>query len=56
MFGGANALGYALSGVGYDRLGGAAPLFGWAAALELVALAALLAPLVRDRRGAPAPI
>ncbi len=56
VFGGANAVGYALSGVGYDRLGGAAPLFGWAAALELVALAALLAPLVRDRRGAPAPI
>src|SRR6266542_1152700 len=43
VFGGANAVGTALSGVGYDRLGGAAPLFGWAAALELVALAVLLA-------------
>jgi PPP family 3-phenylpropionic acid transporter len=42
VMGGANAVGYALSGVGYDRLGGAPPLFGWAAALELVALAALL--------------
>ena len=42
VFGGANAAGYALSGVAYDRLGGAAPLFGWAAGLELVALAALL--------------
>jgi PPP family 3-phenylpropionic acid transporter len=42
VFGGANAAGSALAGVGYDRLGGAAPLFLWAAALELVALAALL--------------
>ncbi len=43
VFGGANAIGYALSGVGYDRLGGAGPLFAWAAGLELVAVAALLA-------------
>src|SRR6266540_1182433 len=43
VFGGANAVGYALSGVGYDRLGGAGPLFAWAAGLELVALAVLLA-------------
>jgi MFS transporter, PPP family, 3-phenylpropionic acid transporter len=42
VFGGANAVGYALSGAGYDRLGGAAPLFAWAAAVELVALAALV--------------
>jgi PPP family 3-phenylpropionic acid transporter len=42
VFGGANAAGYALSGVGYDRLGGAGPLFAWAAAVELVSLAALL--------------
>jgi hypothetical protein len=40
VFGGANAAGYALSGAGYDRLGGAAPLFAWAAAVELAALAA----------------
>jgi PPP family 3-phenylpropionic acid transporter len=51
VFGGANAVGYALSGIGYDRLGGAARLFDWAAGLELVALAALLAA----RRPAPAP-
>ncbi len=43
VFGGANAVGYALSGIGYDRLGGAAPLFSWAAVLEIVSLAALLA-------------
>jgi PPP family 3-phenylpropionic acid transporter len=49
VFGGANAAGYALSGVGYDRLGGAAPLFGWAAAVELVALAALLLAGLRAR-------
>jgi PPP family 3-phenylpropionic acid transporter len=55
VFGGANAVGYALSGVGYDRLGGAAPLFGWAAAADVVAVAALLvAPRLVDRRAAPA--
>jgi len=41
VFGGANAAGYALSGVGYDRLGGAAPLFAVAAGVELVAVGAL---------------
>ena len=40
VFGGANAVGYALSGAGYDRLG-AAPLFAWAAGAELVAVVAL---------------
>jgi PPP family 3-phenylpropionic acid transporter len=43
VFGGANAAGYALSGVGYDRFHGAAPLFGFAALVELAAVAALLA-------------
>lgn len=38
VFGGGNALGYALSGLGYDRLGGVGPLFAWAAAIELVPL------------------
>jgi PPP family 3-phenylpropionic acid transporter len=52
VFGGANAVGYALSGVGYDRLGGAAPLFAWAAGVELLALAVLAA--VPARREAPA--
>ena len=42
VFGGANAVGYALSGVAYDRLGGAGMLFAWAAGVEVVALAALL--------------
>jgi PPP family 3-phenylpropionic acid transporter len=51
VFGGANAVGYALAGVGYDRFGGAAPLFAWAAAVELLSLAALLWPRAR----APAP-
>jgi PPP family 3-phenylpropionic acid transporter len=37
VFGGGNAAGYALSGIGYDRLG-AQPLFGWAAAAEIVPL------------------
>jgi PPP family 3-phenylpropionic acid transporter len=41
VFGGANAVGYALSGAGYDRLGGAAPLFAFAAGVELLAVAAL---------------
>ncbi len=38
VFGGGNGVGYALSGVGYDRLGGVGPLFGWAAAAELAPL------------------
>jgi len=37
--GGANAAGYFLAGLGYDRFGGVAPLFAWAAALEIVPLA-----------------
>ena len=52
VFGGANAAGYALSGAGYDRLGGAAPLFGFAAAVEVVAAIALLAGTGASR---PAP-
>jgi PPP family 3-phenylpropionic acid transporter len=50
VFGGGNAAGYALSGVGYDRL------FRVAAVAELVALVVILAPaLVRPRgRGADA--
>jgi PPP family 3-phenylpropionic acid transporter len=43
VFAGGNAVGYALSGAGYDRFGSAAPLFAWAAALELVPLAMVLA-------------
>ena len=50
VFGGGNAVGYALSGIGYDRLGGVAPLFGFAAGAELLSLAVVLAPLLRGRR------
>ncbi len=49
VFGGGNALGYQLSGLAYDRLGAAAPLFGLAAAAEVVALALLLAGPPRRR-------
>jgi PPP family 3-phenylpropionic acid transporter len=45
VFGGGNAAGYALSGIGYDRLGGVGPLFAAAAVAELLALAVVLAPL-----------
>ncbi|MFL5274513.1 MAG: MFS transporter [Anaeromyxobacteraceae bacterium] len=43
VFGGGNAVGYQLTGWGYDRLGGVGPLFGCAAVLEVVPLAAALA-------------
>jgi len=39
VFGAGNAFGYQLAGRAYDAYGSAAPLFAWAAALELVALA-----------------
>jgi MFS transporter, PPP family, 3-phenylpropionic acid transporter len=45
VFGLGNTIGYYLSGVGYDRFGGAAPLFAAAAALELVPLVATLVGL-----------
>lgn len=35
VFGAGNGAGFALSGAGYDRYGSVAPLFAWAAALEL---------------------
>jgi PPP family 3-phenylpropionic acid transporter len=43
VFGLGNAVGYQLSGFGYDRWHGVGPLFAWAGGVELVALAALLA-------------
>lgn len=55
VFGGGNAIGYALSGVGYDRLGGVAPLFLFAAGLELVSLAVVLGPLLGSRSATGAP-
>jgi PPP family 3-phenylpropionic acid transporter len=42
VFGAGNAVGYQLSGIGYDRWHGVGPLFAWAAAAEVVALLALL--------------
>ncbi len=55
VFGGGNAIGYALAGVGYDRLGGVAPLFAFAAAAELLPLAIVLASRgVAHARGAGA--
>lgn len=47
VFGGGNAIGYALTGVGYDRLGGAGPAYAIAAVAELVALAVVLLPRPR---------
>lgn len=45
VFFGGNAVGYAASGAGYDRLGSAAPLYAFAAAAEILALLLLLLPL-----------
>lgn len=39
VFGLGNAFGYQLAGAGYDHHGSAAPLFAWAAAVEIAALA-----------------
>jgi len=55
VFGGGNAAGYALAGIGYDRLGGAGPLFAFAAAAELVPLALVLLPLLRSAGGSRSP-
>jgi len=52
VFGAGNALGYQLSGAGYDRFRLVGPLYGFASLLELGAAAAvLLLPLPRSRRG-----
>lgn len=53
VFGIGNSLGYRLSGAAYDWHGSAAPLFAWAAGVELVALAVGLALL---GRAAPASV
>jgi MFS transporter, PPP family, 3-phenylpropionic acid transporter len=42
VFGGGNAVGYQLSGLGYDRLGGVGPLFACAAVVEAFLLAGAL--------------
>jgi PPP family 3-phenylpropionic acid transporter len=48
VFGGGNAAGYALSGWGYDRFGGAGPVYAAAAVAEVVALAVVLLPRRSD--------
>ncbi len=55
VFAGGNVFGYQLSGVGYDHYGSAAPLFGWAAAAEILALALALTLLRRPRAADQAP-
>ncbi|HTN51863.1 MAG TPA: MFS transporter [Anaeromyxobacter sp.] len=45
VFGAGNAAGYALAGLGYDRFGAVAPLYGLAAAVEVILAAAGLAAL-----------
>lgn len=52
VFGAGNALGYALSGAGYDRFHSASPLYGWAALVELVPLLLLLVPLSLEKADA----
>jgi PPP family 3-phenylpropionic acid transporter len=52
VFGGGNAAGYWLSGMGYDRFGGAGPVYAAAAVAEVLALAVVLAP---RRPAAPPP-
>jgi MFS transporter, PPP family, 3-phenylpropionic acid transporter len=47
-----NALGYGLSGAGYDRFGSAAPLYLVAAAVEVLPLLLLLLPLSREKTNA----
>jgi hypothetical protein len=42
VFGGGNALGYQLAGLGYDRFGAVGPVFAVAAAIEALLLAAVI--------------
>jgi PPP family 3-phenylpropionic acid transporter len=51
VFGAGNAVGYQLAGLALDHHGRAAPLFAWAAAVELLPL--LGAALLAGRAGAP---
>ena len=52
VFGAGNAAGYALSGAGYDRFHSAAPLYTYAAAVELLPLLLLLLPLSPEESSA----
>jgi PPP family 3-phenylpropionic acid transporter len=51
VFGAGNAAGYQLSGRGYDLYGSVAPLFGWAAGVEILPLVLSLALLRRPGPG-----
>jgi PPP family 3-phenylpropionic acid transporter len=58
VFGLGNAVGYQLSGLGYDRWHGVGPVFAWAGAAELAALLllfALPAPFLSGDRAASSP-
>ncbi len=58
VFGVGNAVGYQLSGLGYDRWHGVGPLFAWAAGVEGIALLGLLAlpaPILSGGRAASSP-
>ncbi len=52
VFGAGNAVGYALSGAGYDRFGSASPLYAFAAVVELLPLLLLLLPLSPEQSNA----
>jgi MFS transporter, PPP family, 3-phenylpropionic acid transporter len=52
VFGAGNAAGYALTGRGYDRFHSAAPLYSFAAVVELLPLLLLLLPLSREKSNA----
>jgi len=57
VFGVGNTVAYQLAGAGYDAFGSAAPVFGWAAAVEIVPLLLLLglrSPSGSGARPAPA--
>jgi len=51
VFGGGNALGYQLAGLGYDHYGSVAPLFWWAGLIELLPLTGVLIARQRHRIG-----
>jgi PPP family 3-phenylpropionic acid transporter len=51
VFAGGNAVGYQLSGLGYDRYGAVAGLYGWASLIELIPLGIALAGSLPSRRG-----
>jgi PPP family 3-phenylpropionic acid transporter len=55
VFGGGNAIGFQLAGIGYDRLGGAGPLYAVAAGVEALLLVVTLTAGRGLSLGCPAP-